>query len=115
METEFIGKKALKKISEIGIKRKQVGIVLGGDPIRQANTKHWYIKNSKGEMVGKITSVIYSPRLKQNIALGIISVEESNLRNELFVEAPWGVIKGIISEKPFFDPKKYLARGLPAG
>ena len=115
METEFIGKKALKKIAEIGVKRKQVGIVLAGDPIRQANTKHWHIENSKGEMVGKITSVIYSPRLKQNIALGIISVEESHLRNEVFVEAPWGTIKGIISEKPFFDPKKYLARGLPAG
>ena len=115
METEFIGKKALKKIAEIGVKRKQVGIVLAGDPIRQANTKHWHIENSKGEMVGKITSVIYSPRLKQNIALGMISVEESQLRNEVFVEAPWGTIKGIISEKPFFDPKKYLARGLPAG
>ena len=115
METEFIGKKALKKIAEIGVKRKQVGIVLAGDPIRQANTKHWHIENSKGEMVGKITSAIYSPRLKQNIALGMISVEESQLRNEVFVEAPWGTIKGIISEKPFFDPKKYLARGLPAG
>ena len=114
METEFIGKKALKKIAEIGVKRKQVGIVLAGDPIRQANTKHWHIENSKGEMVGKITSVIYSPRLKQNIALGIISVEESHLTNKVFVKAPWGTIKGTISEKPFFDPKKNLARGLPA-
>ena len=115
MEAEFIGKKALKKIAEIGVKRKQVGIVLAGAPIRQANTKHWHINNSKGKIVGKITSAIYSPRLKQNIALGIISVEESHLRNKVFVEAPWGTIKGVISEKPFFDPKKYLARGLPAG
>ena len=114
METEFIGKKALKKIAEIGVKRKQVGIVLAGAPIRQANTKHWHINNSKGKIVGKITSAIYSPRLKQNIALGIISVEESHLGNKVFVEAPWGTIKGVISEKPFFDPKKYLARGLPA-
>ena len=115
METDFIGKKALKKIAEIGVKRKQVGIVLAGAPIRQANTKHWHIKNLKGKIVGKITSAIYSPRLKQNIALGIISVEESHLTNKVFVEAPWGTIKGVISEKPFFDPKKYLARGLPAG
>ena len=69
----------------------------------------------KGEIVGKITSAIYSPRLKKNIALGIISVEESYYRNKVFVEAPGGTIIGVISEKPFFDPKKYLARGLPAG
>ena len=63
-------------------------------------------------MVGKITSAIYSPRLKKNIAMGIIAVEESQLKNEVFVDAPMGKIKGKISEKPFFDPKKYLVRDL---
>ncbi len=115
MDTDFIGKEALRKIAENGVKRKQVGIILSGNPIRQANTKHWHIENSAGDVVGKITSAIYSPRLKQNIALGIISVEESQLKNEVFVDAPEGKIKGTISEKPFFDPKKNLARGLQAG
>ena len=110
MEVDFIGKKALKKISENGVKRKQVGIILSGEPMRQANTKHWPVENSEGELVGKITSAIYSPRLKENIALGIIAVEESQLKNEVFVDAPMGKIKGKISEKPFFDPKKYLVR-----
>ena len=115
MDTNFIGKEALTKIAENGVKRKQVGIILSGKPIRQANTKHWHIENSAVNVVGKITSAIYSPRLKQNIAMGIISVEESQLKNNVFVDAPEGKIKGTISEKPFFDPKKNLARGLRVG
>ena len=115
MDTNFIGKEALTKIAENGVKRKQVGIILSGKPIRQANTKHWHIEDSAGDVVGKITSAIYSPRLKQNIALGIISVEESQLKNEVFVDAPEGKLKGIISAKPFFDPKKNLVRGLHVG
>ena len=112
MKADFIGKEALKKIAKNGIKRKQVGLILSGDPLRQPNTKHWHIENSEGELVGKITSAIYSPRLKQNIALGLISVKESQLKNEVFVDLPEGKIKGIVSEKPFFDPKKFLARGI---
>ena len=112
MDADFIGKEALKKIAENGVIRKQVGIILSGDPIRQANTKHWHVQNSEGDVVGKITSAIYSPRLKKNIALGIINIKESQLKTEVFIDAPKGKIQGIISEKPFFDPKKHLARGL---
>ena len=97
MEYEFIGKAALKKIAETGIKRKQVGIILSGEPIRQPNTNHWLIENSVGEVVGKITSVIYSPRLQKNIALALIITEESWLKNEVMVNAPEGRRKGKVA------------------
>ena len=65
MDPDFIGKEALMEIAENGVKRKHVGIILSGNPIRQANTKHWQIENSAGDVVGKLTSAIYSPRLKK--------------------------------------------------
>ena len=60
----FVGKNALKKIKEKGIKRKQVGLEVKCDPLKGPNTNFWsvFFENKK---VGKITSVIYSPRLKK--------------------------------------------------
>ena len=35
--------------------------------------------------IGKITSAVYSPRLKKNIALAMVSVEQSELGNKFKV------------------------------
>ena len=64
IEANFVGKNALKKIHDGGVKRKQVGVVLDCDPLEGPNTTFWkIIKNNK--VVGKITSAVYSPRLKK--------------------------------------------------
>ena len=66
LETDinFIGKEALRKIKLEGIQRKQVGIEIDCNPIKGSNTTFWSIeKNNK--KIGKITSAIYSPRLKK--------------------------------------------------
>ncbi len=111
METDFIGKRALKKVSEIGIKRKQVGITISGNPIREPNTNFWPIKSLNRKIIGKVTSAIYSPRLEKNIALGIIDIRESELNNEVLVYSNNEYLKGKIVDKPFFDPKKLIAKG----
>ena len=61
-------------------------------------------KNNKD--IGKVTSAVYSPRLKKNIALAMIAVEESQIGNLIDVEINGINIKGKIVEKPFYDPKK---------
>jgi aminomethyltransferase len=104
----FVGKEALKKINRDGIKRKQVGVVLDCEPLMGPNTTFWKItKNEK--IVGKITSAIYSPRLKKNIALAMVSIEQSHLGTLLDVEMLSKTIKATVVEKPFYDPKKKLA------
>ncbi|MEE2774679.1 MAG: glycine cleavage T C-terminal barrel domain-containing protein [Pseudomonadota bacterium] len=110
MEAEFIGKRALIKIAERGVHRKQVGVILDGAPIDNPNSVHWSIEGSDGEIIGKITSAIYSPRLEKNIALGIIQIGESKIGNEILVNACHGRLKGKIVQKPFFDPQKLIAR-----
>ena len=109
-DIDYVGKEALKKIKKEGIKRKQIGLILDCDPLKGPNTTFWeIIKDNK--IIGKVTSAVYSPRLKKNIALAIISIEESKIGNIIDVKTSDSVIKGTIVEKPFFDPKKKIASG----
>ena len=109
-DIDYVGKEALKKIKTEGIKRKQIGLILDCDPLKGPNTTFWeIIKDNK--IIGKVTSAVYSPRLKKNIALAIISIGESKIGNIIDVKTSGSVIKGTIVEKPFFDPKKKIASG----
>ncbi len=106
-EINFVGKEALKKIKKNGIKRKQVGLILDCKPLNGPNTTFWKIfKDNK--LVGKITSAIYSPRLKKNIALAMISVDLIKIGTVLDIESPYSKIKGTVVNKPFYDPKKKI-------
>ena len=108
IDVNFVGKDALNKINIDGIKRKQVGVILNCEPLTGPNTTFWEITKN-GKVVGKITSAVYSPRLKKNIALAMISVEESELGNDLDVKVDNQLVKANVVEKPFYDPKKKLA------
>ena len=107
-EINFIGKDALKKIKQDGIKRKQVGIEIDCEPLSGPNTTFWPVLNDQ-KNIGKITSAVYSPRLKKNIALAIIDIDHSNLGQKLKVNIDENVINCSVVEKPFFDPKKKIA------
>ena len=107
-EADFIGKEALKKIKKEGIKRKQVGLELDCEPLKGPNTTFWsIIKDNK--KIGKVTSAVYSPRLKKNIALAMIEINQSKIGNIFKVKTNDADINCTIVEKPFYDPKKKIA------
>ncbi|MDC1025558.1 glycine cleavage T C-terminal barrel domain-containing protein [Candidatus Pelagibacter sp.] len=106
-DTNFIGKEALKKIKHNGITRKQVGIEIDCKPLSGPNTTFWELKKDNVN-IGKVTSAVYSPRLKKNIALAMVSVEQSEKGNELKVNTNDGIFDCQIVEKPFYDPKKKI-------
>jgi aminomethyltransferase len=108
MDADFIGKAALKKIYEQGVTRKQVGLRIDGDPLAGPNNEFWPIMVA-GEQVGKVTSAIYSSRLKANIALAMVTVEHTAIFTELEVITPMGSRSSTVVDKPFYDPKKTLA------
>jgi aminomethyltransferase len=105
----FVGKEALISILDKGIDRKQVGIIIDDDPMLGPNTRFWdiYVDES---VVGKVTSAVYSPRLKKNIALGMIKVAYSNLGQVLTVDSGTKKLHAIVSQKPFYDPNKSLTK-----
>ena len=90
--------------------RKQVGLLLDTAPLTGPNTSFWPITHN-GTTVGKVTSAVYSPRLKQNIALAMITVEASDLGTALQVTTTARTFSATVVERPFFDPKKSLATG----
>ena len=106
-EINFIGKQALKKIKEDGIKRKQIGLEIKNNPLKAPNTTFWNILHD-GKNVGKVTSAVYSPRLKKNIALAMVDIEFAKIDGELNVEIDGLLVNSIVVEKPFFDPKKQI-------
>ena len=107
-DINFIGKDALLKIKKDGIKRKQVGLIINCKPLQGPNTTFWPVEKN-GNVIGKVTSAVYSPRLKKNIALAMIEIENSKIGNELEVLANDGKFTATVVEKPFYDPKKKIA------
>ena len=108
MEAYFIGKAALRRIKEEGISRKQIGLIIEGEPLAGPNTTFWEI-NLGGDTIGKVTSAVYSPRLKQNIALAMVAAEHANIGAEVEVVTKSGPTRATICERPFYDPKKQIA------
>jgi len=108
MDADFIGKAALTRIKEEGAKRKQIGLIIDCDPLTGPNTTFWAIKQG-GVEIGKVTSAVYSPRLKQNIALALVAADAAVLGAEVDVVTKAGVSKATVVERPFYDPKKQIA------
>ena len=106
-DINFLGKDALKKIKQNGITRKQVGLIIDCEPLKGPNTIFWKITKDNNE-IGKVTSSVYSPRLKKNIALAMILVAHSEIGNELKVTTNEGTFGCTVVEKPFYDPKKKI-------
>ena len=106
-DNKFIGKDALIRIKETGIKRKQVGIIIDCDPLEGPNTIFWpIIKNDK--QIGKITSAVYSPRLNKNIALGMIEIDHTEINTLFEIEILNNLYNARVVEKPFYDPNKKI-------
>jgi glycine cleavage system aminomethyltransferase T len=114
MDADFIGKAALARIKQEGVSRKQVGLIIEGTPLNGPNTSYWPIKKN-GEIIGKVTSAVYSPRLKQNIALAMVAIEHAHLGADVEVVNRTGLVneagteRAVIVDRPFFDPKKKIA------
>ena len=104
---DFIGKDSLKKIKKDGIKRKQIGLELQCKPLTGPNTKFWPI-SIDGRKIGKVTSAVYSPRLKKNIALAMVEIDHSEIGNIMIVDIDDIKVKSLVIEKPFYDPKKRI-------
>ena len=108
MDSDYIGKEALKKIKLEGVKRSQVGLEISCPPLEHPNTTYWLLMSGSKE-VGYVTSAVYSPRLDKNIALAIMDVEFAALDTTGEVKTPEGNYPVKVVQKPFYDPKKKIA------
>jgi aminomethyltransferase len=98
---------ALKRIRETGVTRKIVGVTMDGDPFPELNNIKWPA-SSEGSVVGKVTSAVYSPRLKSNIGFAWVPAGLESLGTTLTIASEWGERKATVVDMPFVDPNKQI-------
>jgi len=108
MESDFVSRSALTRIKQAGVDRLLVGLELDGPPLAGSNDQHWPVTQD-GQVVGRVTSAIYSPRLKKNIALAMVARECAEIGTRAVIDAFEEPRNCEVVPKPFYDPKKSIA------
>ena len=106
---DFVGKSVLEEIKRNGISRRQVGLIIDGERLHMPNTNFWPLSIG-GKIVGKVTSAVYSPRLKKNIALGMVSNQFIEIGRTFKVRIQDQMRNAKVTQKPFYDPKKQITK-----
>jgi len=100
---------ALKKIKAQGVKRKLVGVEIEGEPFPALNSVKWAAHRADGgAAIGKVTSAIYSPRLKRNIGYSWMPADMAKDGTKVRVETEWGPRAATVVPVPFVDPDKRI-------
>ena len=96
---DYIGLEALKKIKGEGVRQQIRGLIFDGDPCPPVS-KAWNVRIND-ELVGRVTSAIWSPRFNNNVGLGMISHKHWNHGTSVTVESEDGERRnGIVSQLP---------------
>jgi glycine cleavage system aminomethyltransferase T len=98
---------AYRRIKAEGVSRRINGVEIDGDPFPALNTVKWPVTDG-GSSLGKVTSAIYSPRLRKNIAYAWLPAERSSIGESAHVETEWGTRTATVVEMPFVDPAKQI-------
>ncbi len=98
----FIGRDALAKQKENGVKRKLVGFEM----IERGIPRQDYEIQKKGRAIGKVTSGSFSPTLKKNIGMGYVAVDVAALGNEIEIIVRDHSLKAKIVKLPFYKRQK---------
>jgi aminomethyltransferase len=96
---DFTDSEFLAKQKEAGVTRKLVAFEM----IDRGIPRHDYpILDAAGEVIGKVTSGTMSPSMKLGIGLGYVTVDNSKLDSEIFVEIRDKGVKAKVVKLPFY-------------
>jgi aminomethyltransferase len=96
---DFTDSEFLAKQKEAGVTRKLVAFEM----IDRGIPRHDYpILDAAGTVIGKVTSGTMSPSMKLGIGLGYVTVDNSKLDSEIFVEIRDKGVKAKVVKLPFY-------------
>jgi len=104
---EFMGKDALKRIRDEGVRRRIVGVTIDGERFPMLNFTKWPALVD-GRAVGMVTSAIHSPRLERNIGYAWVPIDLADEGTQLRVDSEWGTRTATVTGMPFIDPQKKI-------
>ena len=94
---DFIGKDAILKVKEEGVKRKLIAFVLNDSGFPRKD----YEIYKDGEQIGKVTSGTVSPILEKGIGLGYVKKEHSKIDTEIEIKVRNKFVSAKIIKPPF--------------
>ncbi len=96
---DFIDADFLKKQKEEGVQRKLVAFEM----IDRGIPRHDYeIVDANGNKIGKVTSGTMSPSLKVGIGMGYVTIDNSKLDSEIFIDIRGKGVKAKVVKAPFY-------------
>ena len=96
---DFVDSDFLKNQKEVGVSRKLVAFEM----IDRGIPRHDYkIVDANGAEIGKVTSGTMSPSMKIGIGLGYVTIENTQLDREIFIEIRDKNIKAKVVKLPFY-------------
>ena len=108
-ENDFIGKNSLKKIKKNGTEFLQTGIFIKSKPMKNPNTDFLEIFY-QNKVIGKVTSAVFSPRIKKNIGLSLLKKEYIILGKKYNVKIDNKFFECEVTNIPFYDPEKKITK-----
>ena len=97
-EEHFIGKEALKKRLDEGLKKRLVGLEM----LERAIPRSHYKIAKEGQEIGEVTTGSYSPTLERNIAMAYVTPGNTKLGTEVDVMIRNKARKAKIIKLPFY-------------
>ena len=77
-----------------------VGLIVEGEAFDGGCASPWKVSNNN-KTCGKVTSVAYSPRMKQNIAIATIDKGFNAIDSKVNVDTSWGSRLATVTNIPF--------------
>ena len=99
-DTDFLGKAALEKVRDEGVRRRLIGLFFDGPALPKNNEHRWPV-TSASTKVGFVTNAVHSPRLDRNIAFAMIDVPFDANDTVLTVETVEGARSAERTTLPF--------------
>lgn len=98
-KSNFIGKQALQKQKNEGVKKKRVGIRMTEKSIPRPHLEVW----KDGKKIGSVTSGTMSPLLKCGIAMAYVQTEHATEGDTVTVKIRDKQVKGEVIKFPFYQ------------
>jgi aminomethyltransferase len=100
LDKPFIGRDVLVKQKAEGMKERLVAIkyTSKGPPPRP----HYGVFTKEGNQIGELSSGVFSPSLKQGIAMGYLPVDYAKIGTELDVDVRGRKFPAKVVKKPFY-------------
>ena len=100
----FIGQRSLQGMAKHPIKHTLVGFML--EPFQGLPPQECHLVIDRGELVGRVTSIAFSPSLQQFVGLAYVKPELATGGDRLSIRRSDGsFVTATISPTPFYDPE----------